>query len=127
VAGFIPLYQRHSLSELISETQHALNVKQLVWSAYELLLAPLIPERSDPRDNNEFVNGFRFVYLSSFSNAVHSSADLFAKWTFDMQADAPSAKREYLLASLPFSQVRFWLHDDNISSRCRMLGAIYCH
>ena len=54
------MYMKHLMPSTLGPDDHALNSKRLLWAAYDRMLAPLIPERTDDPDS-VFVDGFRFV------------------------------------------------------------------
>lgn len=53
MAGLVPVYARHAAPSTISEAEHKLNPKRLLWMAYDKLLAQLM-------DSEELSDGFRY-------------------------------------------------------------------
>lgn len=62
VGGLVPVYMKHLMPSTLSSDDHPLNSKRLLWAAYDRMLAPLIPERTDDPDS-VFMDGFRFVLM----------------------------------------------------------------
>ena len=60
MAGLVPVYARHAAPSTISEAEHKLNPKRLLWMAYDKLLAQLM-------DSEELSDGFRYYFYATLA------------------------------------------------------------